>query len=603
MTGRGLAAALLLLAAVARETIAQDALVLRDGNRRQGRLSACTDSGCQLDSAAVPLPAIAWIGLGVGGAAPPPAAALDGDAEAWLRNGERRRGRFVGVSLGVVALDETSLERDEVAWVQLARLEPSAPQEEPVRAGERSGGGPPAPPAAAPPASPPLPPPPAPPDVPPFGSPGAGPGTPGATWRGTILGRYVVEDPGFSYQINVFSAELRGRERIYPLVVDGSTVWEQVLIQPEEISIADTYRSTEFFAGGASCQGTGRQAGNPSAAFGWIGRKRANIDLTPYLGYDLPPDTGLYLLTLHPAFGSSYPVSCASPSVSWSRDESVPGVWIGKTLDNPFVGTALTDPEPRYSAGGRMFGSYETSLSGYRSAVSWSFCREGEECPPPAPLPTVGPPEAEDPCGDLAAERALADVLWQQREAYTRDLEAEWNALKEAHGAMLDDFEAYKAMIDACAIADIVTETMESSSGWGGEFVEFVTKILSGDLSWVVGDEFWGPLAERAWDAFPRHADWAANMRARLDACNAPLPADLRRAAARFVDNWERVRQLMPTVQEKLNRVRDKDLRYWEQWNRFYRVCLEWAECKGAPPTSCPQPPEQPTGPMPAPPG
>ena len=133
---------------------------------------------------------------------------------------------------------------------------------------------------------------------------------------------------------------------------------------------------------------------------------------------------------------------------------------------------------------------------------------------------------------------------------------------------------------------------------WGAEFVEFGVKLLNGDISASVGTEPWKTLSERATDAFPDEPDWAGNMRARVTSCGA-VTQDLRGAALRFVDTWERQRALMPRVQEKINRIRGLDLRYWEKWQGFYQTCLRWAACKGVPASDCPRPPEQPSGPMP----
>ena len=123
---------------------------------------------------------------------------------------------------------------------------------------------------------------------------------------------------------------------------------------------------------------------------------------------------------------------------------------------------------------------------------------------------------------------------------------------------------------------------------------------MNGDISASVNKEPWKTLSERATDAFPDHPDWASNMRQRVTGCGT-VTQNLRTAALRFVDNWERQRALMPRVQEKVNRIRDLDLRYWEGWNTFYSRCLGWAACKGVPTSTCPQPPEQPSGPMPPP--
>jgi hypothetical protein len=245
-----------------------------------------------------------------------------------------------------------------------------------------------------------------------------------------------------------------------------------------------------------------------------------------------------------------------------------------------------------------MAGRYDENIADF---TTWSICREGTNGPPP---PEPGGPQAPsspspDPCGDLAQARSLVDLLWAQRQLYARELKAEWDALEQAHREMLDNVEAYKAAIPLCAIWDIVSETLESASGWAGEFTEFGTKILNGDLSASVGAEPWKSLSERAWDVFPRQSTWAGLMRDRITGCGAPISPEMRAAALRFVDSWERVRRLMPAVQEKINRIRTQDQKYWDQWNTYYRECQDYARCKGLPAPPCPAPPESPSGPMP----
>lgn len=158
-----------------------DALLLRGGERRSGRLQSCVGETCYLDGAAVARSAIEWIGLGVGEAVPPEPKSRDRD-EAHLVDGSTRAGKLVGISLGTVALESGPLERAAVRWIHLARepaREPPA-SETPVGAPSGAPGeGPPSPsaPGTEPqPAEPPAEQQPVP-EPPPVASPSAGSGT------------------------------------------------------------------------------------------------------------------------------------------------------------------------------------------------------------------------------------------------------------------------------------------------------------------------------------------------------------------------------------------------------------------------------------------
>ncbi len=74
-----------------------------------------------MGGAEIALSEIAWIGLRQESAVPPPLAPENADVVV-LRGGRQRRGHLVGVSLGVVTLDDAELDRGAVAWIHLADL-------------------------------------------------------------------------------------------------------------------------------------------------------------------------------------------------------------------------------------------------------------------------------------------------------------------------------------------------------------------------------------------------------------------------------------------------------------------------------------------------
>ena len=116
----GAAALALACAPVAAMRIDQaDVLVLLDGSRQAGDLKVCTDSQCTLDGKTVERDEIAWVGLGSGNV-PPPAGLVATEDEVHLDDGTVVKAPVVGISLGVVATEDDSYERERVRWVRFA---------------------------------------------------------------------------------------------------------------------------------------------------------------------------------------------------------------------------------------------------------------------------------------------------------------------------------------------------------------------------------------------------------------------------------------------------------------------------------------------------
>ena len=128
----------------------RDVLVGRDAEVHEGRLEGCNASSCELDGRRFERRALAFVGLGVESATPPPVED-PGHDELHLRGGGVVHEQLAQIDADAVFVGARRFERNEVAWVVLAaEAEPPGPQ-----AGQQA----PAPPSAPPPIRPPPPPP------------------------------------------------------------------------------------------------------------------------------------------------------------------------------------------------------------------------------------------------------------------------------------------------------------------------------------------------------------------------------------------------------------------------------------------------------------
>jgi len=577
---------------------AQDVLVIRDGTRRKGVVAGCREDACTLDGARVARGLIAWVGLRQDDAAPPPARDPLKD-EAHLVDGRVVSGEFGGLSLGAVALGDESFDRDEVAWIRFAGPEPApAPGPSPRGPNYRFSPSPPAasprgpsprprpsPPPTPPPSMPPPPPPPPPPGTAP--SDGCGPvphgfaSEPGGRWVGRMDGRV---HSGGGHLVNTHvdvrlrECRYRWKGRFTPGLVEFSKLVDDGSIVTRNYSTLRSHAGDCTYSGAGTSRVTGEvaeilrsvQAVGPGGNVTWSGYT--------------------YVISMGPDQSIPYTDNCRNGSRTYGVGER-PGGW--NITSGPGPGPAVSRHLPL--TGGRMVGRYEENIADFSS---WSICREGTNCPPPPrePGPTAASSPSPDPCGDLARARSLVDVLWDQRQSMTPALERAWGELKAAHDEMLFNLEAWRAAVDVCAIAEIVQTILTEAAGEFGEALDLAAKIAEGDLSYLNQSEELGAALDLLGGV--AGAGNPANMRDRIAGC-AVLPDNLRAGANAFVDNYEKVRRLMPLVQQHLNWFRTQDQKYWDEWNRYYRVCLEYARCKGLPASTCPPPPSTPSGPMP----
>jgi hypothetical protein len=588
-----------------------DLWITRAGEMKQGALQGCSNISCTLDGVTVPRSDLLWIGIGVKANSTPEQTPSDFLMDAVQLTGSPfQNAPLLGVNATNVTTGRGEFSRHSVDWIYVAPV--AADRDEPTALYKPT----PAPPGAAPaPGAPPSAPP-SPPSAPipsPPMPPGAGAGVPGAAWAGTIIGRLIVEDPGFSYTSHLVTAQLRGRERIHPVIVKGVRIAETVIIESEEVSMTGTFASQEFFAGGSRCSGSGRVAGNLSAGFGWFERKVGNTSLTPYFGYDLPAGGAVYLLGLYPNAG--YTVSCSSSDANWTRQEVVIGPRIGRAPNNPVsAGEALSDPDVRYALDGRMSGIYETSSGGYRSAVSWSFCRAGTNCPPPAPLPEVPPRTENEPCRP-SAEKALLDVALEQERAmaaaYAKRF-TEYEFISNQARQYKNDYDQAARDCQLTTAAKMLTGFLISNPGInvgslptaGGavpanvakaleqfyNFLGFLENVESGSASWLLPDQnfndfakvpnrfggladaemiydgvsgFLGFLQSQVGDSSP---DYLLNS---LRACGGFTVGPVMDGAINYLRQLQALVPLMQDLQTRLNDLRAKDNEIFNLWEKY----------------------------------
>ena len=236
--------------------------------------------------------------------------------------------------------------------------------------------------------------------------------------------------------------------------------------------------------------------------------------------------------------------------------------------------------------------------------INVNVCKEGSSAC--ISKPTVGDNPTVPSCQPPTVQRALMDPPWDQRQMKARQLEKDWKELDAANQALQDNLPAWRAAVTACAIEDIlqkvITSRLKAVGGQQAAVIGVIGKMVTGDLSYMPQKEYGNVLDLLKMDAaLLQTASGAGNpdaMKAKLDNCSA-LPENLQTAARAFVDAYARVSSLLPRLQRQVNDLRTNDQAYWDQWQAYYKACLEYGRCMGKPATDCPAPPAEPAGPIP----
>lgn len=603
------ASALSLLALAARA----DILFLRDGTQRAGALAACVGESCGLSGSTVPRAAIAAIAFG-DLTTPPPAASQTATDEVHLAGGAIVVARIVGISLGVVATEAGSHDRDQVSWVLFAAPAPGQREEPPI---VRPTATPPPTPTPAPTPTPPPTPTPIPTPTPPPPPPHPPDGERGALWTGTITGRNLgTVDETFSEWS--YSIDVRLREYRYPLSCPGAdasgrptTVRCGTLARftSEGSRIRNVFRSTSAYG---TCSGQGEVtvtdvSSQDARVAGGTWHKSSDRDFAPILGVDIPTGATLYIVGIAPRDDAEFEISCSN-GATWRADfvSAVLG-WIPS-----YGGAECSDQQVRMVEGGGILrGAHSGVCTGCcpRTEVAWSICREGVACPPPPPPDREPPPEPRRPCDETAPDRAQLDLLLDQWRLYAAELlrvTAEVDRLQSQAAQWSGDFEHAMRDCNLWGFAQLLIGVL--SSGLAGApatatelagFYNFLNyagqleKIASGDPSWLlpsantpVGGSEWLAV-ENYYDQFV--AGYASlgssspqQLRQRLQGCGAPTLESVLDGAYAYLRLIEELEPLADRMHERQNRLRDKEESILGFCLRHPQACEDYEACRDA---------------------
>jgi hypothetical protein len=585
-----------------------DLVLLRDGNRQGGTLRGCTNSGCALESQAIPQAAIAWIGFSVVGDAPPAVRNPAGD-EIHLRNGSIESGHLVGISDSKVVTDRLSYERKDVAWIHLV-----PPASRPPSSGEMAQSANDAPGKGQDdPGTPPKPPSPPPPPPTKADPPHGGPNPPATGemcnfWLGNVRARSTskigsVAEPGHSVRTTTYRARLREGARIsqasleIPLINVGSIVEGSL---EEEVTGRDSSRRTS---------GSGKATvSNPGVTFG----TEVFVVITPSgerVGYrfalEADWESRLYGITTHGVGGY--------PPRSYVQE--------GKTgFEIVHIGVGSDPVSPRRIAGGgrSMEGDYTVGSPGNDYNVSWNLRAVTAPCLQPPPADTAPPAPAKDPCGDTSAQ----DSQWHLCLDHEKLIESDISRLterqrEEAAEARLHAAD-FKLVKNLCKLWDKSKDLLEAIIGGpefaeglspadAAEFKEFQETIkllteMAGKLAdgknpaealepeevkdWIERSEKLNKLIAQADTLLA--GDTARSGAAMLEECSAPIPDALQRSAEQYVEHLKASLDALHDLNVRLNDLRSKDLNdCLPKQFKAYAACVQHARCAGTPESAC----------------
>jgi hypothetical protein len=283
--------------------------------------------------------------------------------------------------------------------------------------------------------------------------------------------------------------------------------------------------------------------------------------------------------------------------------------------DRPKLQSDDWDPEGyrKMSANhARMMGDYtyenQFQDGSERVKVDWDICRVGSAgC-------VMGAPQFDPrPC---AGATSLGPCS-QERNALASELKTEWDEYQKYMAKVQENQGAYRKAIAECAAWDAAMKIVEYAVGaapvaGGGlstqsaaeikEFQEALSfladiseKIINGENPLTIPDsQGLGELAKLQWskETITKVLSMfnAANpeaMQGYLEECGAPVPAETYAGAVEYVKNLKEALDMVPEIQQIVNRIRGKDLEcQLEQW-KGYQACVECARSQGTDEASC----------------
>lgn len=391
---RSLVAAILFGGAA--EAPVSDLLILRDRSVKKGALTACNAASCTLDGAITPFAEIEWVGLARADVTPPPSTA----DEVHKIDGTIATGRLSAIDATTVSTTRGRVPRAETAWVHVVAPTPAQlPQPGSFGAPPNQPSGPETP--VRPPKPPKLPtrqPPTQPPSTggtPPGGGAAApsGVGRPGALWTGVIQARLqgTVDDTTSRNDVEI---RVNMRERIFPLMYPGvpKAIGTYIRLDHEGTVVRNRFRSSGPYL---SCRGEGTTTVSAPDTLDcsviWI--KDADVDTTPGFHFNVPRGASYMVCISSRTANPKYDIVCDNGG--FSTGFMAPS--IGQhpyPIAQSLFGNVHLDPQSRRfdNGAGKMQGSFSApSVGAFTSIdVSWSICREGVQCSDPAPLPEAG---------------------------------------------------------------------------------------------------------------------------------------------------------------------------------------------------------------------
>lgn len=288
----------------------------------------------------------------------------------------------------------------------------------------------------------------------------------GGLWTGQVRARYQGSDGGVRSDLRV-TIDVRLREYRMPLmagIADARRVGTIVRFEPEGSVITNSFRcsGTNF-----TCRGDGTARvtiqldenlqGHPSSMF----IKDSEVDTSETLGYNYPTGAPMYSVWVVTRSEQTYQITYTGDGQSTTVDMNYLTPQLGWMWST--AGQTGTDPQVRRLESGAMRGSYRTGSSGvYRTmTASWSICREGTPCPPPPDDGDTDAPEPEDDCRESPL-KAQMELNRAQRASKAAEMKKAWDRVVENQDVLDTNIEAWRAFVDACAIVDIIQQTVDA---------------------------------------------------------------------------------------------------------------------------------------------
>lgn len=458
-----------------REVPVFDLLILRDGAVLQGTLTTCSAVSCTLDGRLTPFADIEWVGLAREDLIPP-SSSVD---EVHKVDGTISAGRLSAIDAITVSTTRGRVPRAATAWVHVV---PPAPRQTDQPG---SFGAPQTPSTPQPPVQPPPPPPPPPRTSPQPPSPGSTPTAGGTTaardrrgplWTGLARARLKGRLDDGTFQVDS-DARVRMRERISPLMTPGvaKSIGTFSWLDHEGTVMQDRFRSSGT---GTTCRGQGTLTLNEESGSSiWV--KNVDVDTTAGFGYNVPRG-GSYVVGIDPKVSRYYDATCQSPDGSFTQPQSFYPITFGRHPLHPRE-LPVADPLIRlFDTPGKMQGTYSiripSSAGGTATLdVSWSVCREGVQCTDPPPFPD-GTGDGPDP-GDRADNKKDKDDC------------ITLGRLIDGIKALKDAYEAFEAsFVEAERNRDAARDSIYGGSGTLAQFFTALASLAAEGLKGAADD-------------------------------------------------------------------------------------------------------------------